>query len=66
MEIDRAGWRELVARLLVEHYDPAYRRSSERNFTRLAEARKVPIVRADDAAFASAATAFLDRTRKAA
>jgi len=61
-----ADWRELVARLLVEHYDPAYRRSSERNFAHLAEARKVPIARADDAAFASAATAFLDRTRKAA
>ena len=61
-----ADWRELVARLLVEHYDPAYRRSSERNFARLAEATKVPIARADDAAFASAATAFLERTRKAA
>ena len=28
----RGAWREFVARLLVEHYDPAYRRSSHRNF----------------------------------
>ncbi len=34
-------WREFVRRLLVEHYDPAYRRSSARNFTRLHEAERV-------------------------
>jgi tRNA 2-selenouridine synthase len=38
----RGAWREFVARLLVEHYDPAYRRSSARNFSRLHEADKVP------------------------
>ena len=31
------------ARLLVEHYDPAYRRSSQRNFAQLAEADPIPI-----------------------
>lgn len=34
----RGAWRELVARLLEEHYDPAYRRSAQRNFARLAQA----------------------------
>ena len=34
-------WDQLVDRLLVEHYDPAYHRSIERNFTQLASARRV-------------------------
>jgi tRNA 2-selenouridine synthase len=55
-------WRELVARLLVEHYDPAYRRSSQRNFARLGEARKVRIAAGDDAAFMRAAESLLDRS----
>ena len=33
------AWRPLVARLLEEHYDPAYRRSAAHNFPRLAGAR---------------------------
>ena len=48
-------WRELVARLLLEHYDPAYRRSSTRNFPRLAQAPVVPIGGAGEAAFRQAA-----------
>ncbi len=39
----RGAWREFVARLLLEHYDPAYRRSSLHNFVRLREAEKVKI-----------------------
>jgi tRNA 2-selenouridine synthase len=39
----RGAWREFVERLLVEHYDPAYRRSSLHNFTLLPEAEKVRI-----------------------
>ena len=40
----RGAWPELVARLLAEHYDPAYRRSALRNFARLpqAETLRVP------------------------
>jgi tRNA 2-selenouridine synthase len=57
----RGAWREFVARLLVEHYDPAYRRSSLRNFARLAEARSVRIASSDDPAFQSAAEALLHR-----
>lgn len=62
----RGAWRELVGRLLVEHYDPAYRRSSHRNFAQLAEAGRVPISGADDAAFTRAARALLDRAAVAA
>jgi tRNA 2-selenouridine synthase len=43
-------WRSLVARLLEEHYDAAYRRSAERNFTRLAEARVFHLNSPDEAA----------------
>jgi tRNA 2-selenouridine synthase len=51
-------WRELVTRLLVEHYDPAYRRSSARNFAQLPEAEKVTIGAAE-AAFDRAASELL-------
>jgi tRNA 2-selenouridine synthase len=56
----RGAWRELVAALLVEHYDPAYRKSSQRNFPRLAEARKVRPHSAADAHIRAAARALLD------
>ena len=55
------AWREFVARLLAEHYDPAYRRSSQRNFARLAEARAVRIAAADEAVFADAARSLAAR-----
>ncbi len=44
-------WPVLVARLLQEHYDAAYRRSAAHNFPRLAEARKLRIASANPAAF---------------
>jgi tRNA 2-selenouridine synthase len=56
----RGAWREFVARLLTEHYDPAYRRSSHLNFARLPEARVVRIASADEAAFLVAANTLLD------
>ncbi len=40
-------WREFVAQLLREHYDPAYQRSSSRNFPELANAPVVRIGSAD-------------------
>ncbi|MGQ0547425.1 MAG: tRNA 2-selenouridine(34) synthase MnmH [Betaproteobacteria bacterium] len=51
----RGEWRELVARLLAEHYDPAYRRSSSRNFPGLAAAQTVHIQNAEGLTFAQAA-----------
>ncbi len=48
-------WETLVARLLEEHYDPAYRRSAQRNFPRLPEARVLRVAAPDEAAFAGLA-----------
>ena len=53
------AWREFVARLLVEHYDAAYQRSSERNFQRLAQAPRLRIAGSDEASFARAAETLL-------
>jgi tRNA 2-selenouridine synthase len=55
----RGEWPALVARLLEEHYDPAYRRSAQAHFARLAEARTLAIGSADAAAFDAAARALL-------
>src|SRR5258706_5705064 len=48
-------WREFVERLLVQHYDPAYRGSSMKNFPQLIEAPSVRIVSAENSAFDEAA-----------
>ena len=52
-------WRRFVERLLVEHYDPAYRRSSLANFVQLGTAPRVPIGGAQPAAFDAAARRLL-------
>jgi tRNA 2-selenouridine synthase len=44
-------WHALVARLLEDHYDAAYRRSAAQNFPRLAEARVFPLNSAEQTAF---------------
>ncbi len=46
------AWPALVARLLEEHYDPAYRRSAASNFPRLPAAAVLRLESAEDAAFA--------------
>ncbi|HET8744341.1 MAG TPA: tRNA 2-selenouridine(34) synthase MnmH, partial [Ramlibacter sp.] len=51
----QGAWRDFVARLLMQHYDPAYRRSSQRNFARLPEAPVARIDSADESAFAAVA-----------
>jgi tRNA 2-selenouridine synthase len=58
------AWREFVSRLLLEHYDPAYRRSSTRNFPQLAGARPLPVDSPDG--FAALAAHLLERERAAA
>jgi tRNA 2-selenouridine synthase len=57
-------WRQFVKTLLVEHYDPAYRRSSTRNFSRLSEAEILPIDRSDDRSFDRTARALLVEVRE--
>jgi len=47
-----AAWEALVARLLEEHYDPAYRRSAQHNFARLPQARVARVQGPDAFAFA--------------
>jgi tRNA 2-selenouridine synthase len=42
-ELERGDWRALVSDLLASHYDPAYRRSLERNYKDAATATVVPI-----------------------
>ena len=54
-------WREFVAHLLREHYDPAYQRSSLRNYPQLAAAPRLRIGSAVDEAFDGAAARFLAR-----
>jgi tRNA 2-selenouridine synthase len=56
----RGAWRELVTLLLTEHYDPAYRRSSLRNFAQLPHATPISIRAADDQAFDAAARELLE------
>jgi tRNA 2-selenouridine synthase len=48
----------LVARLLAEHYDPAYARSAERNFVHLPQAQVLRVPSADEAAFTGIARAL--------
>jgi len=62
----RGAWPEFVARLLIEHYDPAYRKSSARNFARLADAPVARVAGPDEAAFAATAQRLLGASRLAA
>jgi len=56
----RGAWREFVTRLLAEHYDPAYRRSSQKNFARLPDAQVVRIASAEPRAFLDAARSLIE------
>jgi tRNA 2-selenouridine synthase len=56
----RGAWRDFVALLLMEHYDPAYRRSSLHNFVRLREAERVSLEAGDERAFDDAARRLVD------
>lgn len=55
----RGGWSELVARLLEEHYDPAYRSSAARNYARLDAAESVQVDGPQDEEFARLARELL-------
>lgn len=62
----RGAWRELVARLLEEHYDPAYRRSAARNFPGLARAEVLRVTSHEPAAFARLARRLAARREEEA
>jgi tRNA 2-selenouridine synthase len=60
-QLAKAGqWEELVERLLVEHYDPAYLRSISRNFAQVARARIARLASADGTAFETIARDLVD------
>ena len=50
-----ADWRQVVRELLEQHYDPIYERSMPRNFAGYAQAPRLVLASADDAALATAA-----------
>jgi tRNA 2-selenouridine synthase len=56
----QGAWRELVGRLLEEHYDPAYRRSAQRNFARLPQAAVLRVADAGELSFARLARELVD------
>jgi tRNA 2-selenouridine synthase len=56
----QGAWREFVGALLAEHYDPAYRRSSQRNFAQLEAATRLAIASSEDAAFDAAARVLVE------
>jgi tRNA 2-selenouridine synthase len=58
---DAGQWDQLVRRLLLEHYDPAYHRSMLRNYGQIGEAASISLLAATDDALADAAEALLRR-----
>jgi tRNA 2-selenouridine synthase len=56
-------WDEMVERLLVEHYDPAYLRSIQRNFRQVDSALRVGAQSADEADFNRVAQSLTATTR---
>ena len=57
---EQGEWREFVERLLVEHYDPAYHRSSTSNYARLPLAVRLQVEVPGEAEFARLARALLE------
>jgi tRNA 2-selenouridine synthase len=58
-------WRELVTRLLHDHYDAAYRRSASNNFPRLSEAQVFPLHSAEQSAIDQLAAGILRARQEA-
>jgi tRNA 2-selenouridine synthase len=54
MLAERGNWAELVEKLLLQHYDPAYLRSTTHNFTRLSAAKVLQLDNLDDSALRAA------------
>jgi len=58
-QVERGQWDELVADLLQNHYDPAYRRATLRNFEQLAHAQMLRPAKLDAAALAQMAAQLI-------
>ncbi|MGD2141349.1 MAG: tRNA 2-selenouridine(34) synthase MnmH [Burkholderiales bacterium] len=51
----QGDWTTLVRELLENHYDPAYRKSSDLNYTRLSEATSLPVAEGNEQEFTAIA-----------
>jgi tRNA 2-selenouridine synthase len=60
------AWPQLVERLLAEHYDPAYRKSAERNFARLPDALRLEVGSPAEREYERLAQALLEHEAVAA
>jgi tRNA 2-selenouridine synthase len=58
-QVEQGRWDELVADLLENHYDPAYRRATLRNFERLAQAQVLRPEKLDAEALAKMAAQLI-------
>src|SRR6266545_1349091 len=58
-QTDAGAWGELVADLLVTHYDPSYLRAATQNYLHYDEARRLSLERLDEAGMAHAAARLL-------
>jgi len=58
-QTDSGAWSELVADLLVTHYDPSYLRAAAQNYMHYDEARRISLERLDQTGMAHAATELL-------
>jgi len=58
-QTDAGAWRELVADLLVTHYDPSYLRAAAQNYLHYDEAQALSLTRLDQTAMAQAAGELL-------
>lgn len=56
----QGNWQELVADLLINHYDPAYLRSTTKNFPGLSSAQVISLPSLDNAEIARVAQTLLD------
>jgi tRNA 2-selenouridine synthase len=58
-QTDSGAWSELVADLLVTHYDPSYLRAAKQNYLHYDEARRLTLARLDETGIAHAAAELL-------
>ena len=59
-ELDRGDWQALVSDLLASHYDPAYRRSLERNYKDAAGATSIAVTDIRPQGFGAIARALVE------
>jgi len=62
-QVEEQRWDDLVAELLVNHYDPAYRRATLKNFVHLAQARTLTPSKLDPASIEQMAAQLMAEER---